>query len=606
MNAEVQAQLDRILSSSAFSGSDRHRQFLAYVVGQALKDDTSKLNEFVLGFEVFNRGEKFDPRIDSIVRVEARRLRERLKKYYDEEGRDDPIVISMRPRSFIPQFEKRVDASRTSMRADWRRWLSNHARAAVIAVGLICLLVLAAVLFPRMMRPPGPPETTSILILPFQTLSPASGQEYLGSAIADSIITGLGGSPGLRILSKGGQQGAADPAADYIVEGTIQVKEDLLKVSVKMTDTRAQSYIWAETRESTLEGLADLERAMTNAIAARVRVPLPPGGGDMVRRRRAASPEAYGAFLKGQYYWYQTDRASLEKSLELFTKVTTLDPEYAPGWAWLSLTYQLQVLGPEREAQLSLAKSRQAAAKAMQLDDQLAEAQAAAAGCASLDWNWEQAGKGFRRAIQLNPAWAQGHLMYAVWYLIPTGQAKEAMGEVLRAHELDPLTRITRIMLAEVLYLNGEYSRAIAESEDLYNPAAPDSPGNRVYFLALSFNGQGKRALAAVGSIPENDSSPTAGVVGYLQAKHGDRQVARAIQQRLLAGTGERPASPMAIAIVSVGLGDNDQAIAQLTKAVSQRSPGVVLLAVDPIFEPLRPDKRFTSLVQTIGALAAH
>lgn len=606
MNAEIQSELDRVLSSSAFSGSERHRQFLAYVVGEALKGDTSKLNEFVLGFEVFNRGETFDPRIDSIVRVEARRLRERLAKYYAEEGLGDPIVISLRPRSFAPQFEKRAALTRTNSEFSWRRWMSNHARLALIAAGLLSLAVASAVVLPRWMRAPGPPETVSILILPFETLSAASSQEYLGSAIADSIITGLSGSRGLRILSQGKQTDKADPVADYIVDGTVQVKNSLLRVSVKMTDTRAQSYIWAETREAPLDGLAELERALTNAIAARVRLPLPPGGGDIARRRRAASAEAYGTFLRGQYYWYQTDRTSLEKSLELFTRVTNLDPEYAPGWAWLSLTYQLQALGPQREGSLLLGKSRQAAAKAMQLDDQLAESNAAMAGCAALGWEWEQAGRGFRRAIQLNPAWAHGHLMYALWYLIPAGRTKEALGEVFRAHELDPSTRITRIMLAEALYLNHDYDRAIAESEDLYNPAALETPGNRAYFLALSLSGQGKRALDAVGTIPEKNASPMIELAGYLEAKHGDKKKARAIRERLLAGAGEWPASPMSIALVSVGLGDYDVAIDQLTKAVSQRAPGVVQLAVDPVFEPLRQDKRFAALIQTIGASTAH
>ncbi|HVX66633.1 MAG TPA: hypothetical protein VHA11_08530, partial [Bryobacteraceae bacterium] len=103
----IQEQLDRILSSTTFSGSERHRRFLRFVVEQALKGDTDKLNEFVLGFEVFNKSDSFDPRIDSIVRVEARRLRERLRKYYEEEGRNDPLVITLRPRSFAPQFEDR-------------------------------------------------------------------------------------------------------------------------------------------------------------------------------------------------------------------------------------------------------------------------------------------------------------------------------------------------------------------------------------------------------------------------------------------------------------------------------------------------------------------
>ncbi|HPT28121.1 MAG TPA: hypothetical protein PLZ95_17010 [Bryobacteraceae bacterium] len=607
MNADVQAQLDRILSSSAFSGSDRHRQFLSFVVNQALKGDTSKLNEFVLGFEVFNRGESFDPRIDSIVRVEARRLRERLKKYYDEEGRNDPIVITIRPRSFVPHFEQRVAPGGSPASPAWLDWLSKRKALVLPLAGVLCLAAVLAVLLPRIMRPPGPPQSASILILPFQTLSPASGQEYLGSALADSIITGLGASSGLRILSRGGQQNPSDgPAADYIVEGSVQVKGSQLLVSVKMTDTRAQSYIWAETREARLEHMDVLGSALTNAIAARIRLPLPPGGGDMVRRRRAASPEAYATFLKGQYYWYQTDRASLDKSLALFTEVTRLDPEYAPAWAWLSLSYQLQAFGPGRNGPSLLARSRQAAAKALQLDDQLAEAHAASASCASLDWNWDRAGNEFRRAVQLNPTWAQGHLMYALWYLIPTGQTKEALGEVFRARELDPLTRVTRIMLAEVLYLNREYEHAIDESEDLYNPATPESPGNRVYFLALSFAGQGKRALAALGSIQDQDGSPAAGVLGYLQAKHGDRRAAQAIQRRLVAQSAKFPPSAMSAAMVSTALGDRDEAFRQLTLAVSARAPGVIQVAVDPVFEPLRSDTRFTSLIQSIGLPVSH
>ncbi|HWB98396.1 MAG TPA: hypothetical protein VG672_16915, partial [Bryobacteraceae bacterium] len=202
---EIQKQLDRILSSAAFSGSERHRRFLGFVVNQALKGDTDKLNEFVLGFEVFNKNESFDPRIDSIVRVEARRLRDRLKKYYEDEGRNDPIVISLRPRSFVPEFQEPspAPAPAAARAGSLRAWLPSHKLAAIVMAAVLFGSAVTAVLLSLRWRRPSPPPSASILVLPFQNLAPAPGQEALGDAIADALITGLAGGPGLRVISRG-------------------------------------------------------------------------------------------------------------------------------------------------------------------------------------------------------------------------------------------------------------------------------------------------------------------------------------------------------------------------------------------------------------------
>jgi adenylate cyclase len=199
----IQEQLDRILSSATFSGSDRHRRFLRFVVDQALKGDADKLNEFVLGFEVFNKSDSFDPRIDSIVRVEARRLRERLKKYYQDEGRRDPIIVTLRPRSFVPGFQEAVDRE-APLRVRLAQWIPSHKTVVVAVVALLCGAIATAVFLPmRWKGPPPPPQTVSIIVLPFQNLSPGTDQEFLGDAVTDSIITGLAGIPGLRLISRG-------------------------------------------------------------------------------------------------------------------------------------------------------------------------------------------------------------------------------------------------------------------------------------------------------------------------------------------------------------------------------------------------------------------
>lgn len=614
----IREQLDRILSSTTFSGSERHRQFLRFVVEQSLKGDTDKLNEFVLGFEVFNKSDSFDPRIDSIVRVEARRLRERLRKYYQEEGAHDSIVITLRPRSFVPDFAE-PSAAEVTTRSTRRAWLASHKTAAVAVAALLCGAVATALLLPLRWKRPPIPTTTSIVVLPFQTLSAAAEQEVLGDAIADTIITGLAGIPGLRVISRGSgiqfkesgrspAQLATDLRIDYIVEGTVQVKDGHARVSAKLTDTRSQSYVWAETRETEITALAELERGLTEAIASRVRLPLPPGGGDWVRRRRAATFESYGAFLKGQYYWYQADSASAEKSIALFEEATRGDPKYAPAWAWLSQGYMVQILRDDGRDAALIAKGRQAATTALALDDQLAEADAAVGSYAALDWNWSEAERYFRRAIQLDPGWAQGHLMYALMYLLPHRQLPEAVREVLRAHELDPVTRTTRLMLEEVFYFNREYSRAIAESEDPLKPRTAPSPGDRVYFLSLSLSGQGKRALAELSAAvpPGQDTSPASGVLGYLLAKHGDRRQALALRQRLAQQSTRTYVSPLSLALISVGLDDKDEAFRQLLTAVARRVPASCQITVDPVFDPLRSDPRYAEVVRGMGLKAAE
>ncbi len=617
---EIQKQLDRILSSAAFSGSERHRRFLGFVVNQALKGDTDKLNEFVLGFEVFNKNESFDPRIDSIVRVEARRLRDRLKKYYEDEGRNDPIVISLRPRSFVPEFQEPspAPAPAAARAGSLRAWLPSHKLAAIVMAAVLFGSAVTAVLLSLRWRRPSPPPAASILVLPFQNLAPAPGQEALGDAIADALITGLAGGPGLRVISRGSgiqfkESGrppfpfATDLHVDYIVEGTIQADAVRARISAKMTDVHTQSYVWASTRETKLSELPELEREMTTAISSRIRIPLPPDAGERVVRRRPANWQAYAAFLKGQYYWYQQEPGNIEKSIALFEQAARDDPNYAPAWAWLAQGYYLLALFQDGRDAAIVAKGSEATRKALALDDTLAEAHAAAGTNAALEWDWNTAGLEFRRAIELNPDWAQGHLLYSMMYLVPAGRMSAAVGEMFRARELDPLTRITRAMLAEVLYFNREYTRAIAESEDLRKPSTP-SPDDRRYFLSLSLSGQTSRALTEMRRTisAEDDRSPAVAVLGYLFARNGDLKQAAAIRSRLLKNSTAGRVSPLSIALVSVGLGDKDEAFRQLRLAVAHRIPALPQAIADPALDPLRSDPRYTEILRGVGLKSSN
>ena len=190
--------------------------------------------------------------------------------------------------------------------------------------------------------------------------------------------------------------------------------------------------------------------------------------------------------------------------------------------------------------------------------------------------------------------------MYSLLCLLPTGQLRQALGETLHAHELDPLTRTTRAILAETLYYNRDYARAIAESADLRSQPAGPSPGDRAYFLSLSLSGQGRRALSearlSMGAAPEN--SPGAALLGYLEARHGDRARAQAILERLLRKSKSSYTTPLAAALLAAGLSDEETTLAQLRLAVETHIPMACQIGVDPVFDPLHDDTRFKELVR--------
>lgn len=615
---KVQTEVAGILASATFSASERHRRFLRFVVDQALKGETDKLNEFVLGFEVFDKNATFDPRIDSIVRVEARRLRERLKKYYLDEGSNDSIIITLRPRSFVPEFGEPA-AGKPSSQARLRAWFPSHKLATIATGALVLSGIAGAVLLSLRDRRPPPPQTSSILVLPFQNLTPVPEQEMLGDSIADSIITELASMPGLRVISRGSavqfkdsgrspSEFAADLQVDYVVDGTVQIRHGLALISAKLTDTHSRSYVWAQTQETDLAKLPDFERELSRSIVSRIHIPLPPAGEGHVTRKRAATWEAYSAFLKGQYFLYQWDRGGAEKSVALFEESVSRDPKYAPAWAWLSQAYLLLIRRDDGQDAATIAKGRQAATNALALDDQLAEAHAAVGSYAALDWDWSNAARELRRAVELDPNWAHGHLMYAGMYLIPMGRIQEATREILHAHELDPLTQFTRLSLAEVFYLNRDYTRAITEYEDLRKPASSSNPPDGMYFLALSFLGKDKRAITEMSesALPGGDANPSWGVLGYLLAKSGDRPKAQSILNELLKISQQKYVPPIPIAILSVGLGNKDEAFRQLRVAVTRHVPSIIEIAVDPVFDPLRSDPRYDAILRDIGLKTAN
>ena len=250
-----------------------------------------------------------------------------------------------------------------------------------------------------------------------------------------------------------------------------------------------------------------------------------------------------------------------------------------------------------------LAKGRPAVSKAMELGPQLAESQAAAGVYAAAMWDWKRAGESFERSIQRNPTWATGRALYAIRFLAPTGQTMEAVRQMFRARELDPVTEVIRTMLAEVLYYNRDYDRAMSEGEDLFRAGASDSPIGRIYLLSLCLSGKPGEALRRMkdsGTAGEEDFR-SLGVRGYLLAHDGQAAEARSVRRKLLMQSNSDAGRFLLAALVSVGLGENDSALGFLDKLQASRSYLLVFTVVDPAFAPLRSVSGYQALLRSMN-----
>jgi TolB-like protein len=266
---EIRCQLDRILASEPFVNSDRLSRFLRYVVERTLAGEGDRLKEYVIGTEVFERGEQYDPRVDSIVRVEAGRLRAKLDEYYNGHGSTDPVVIRMRRGGYTPAFESRaVSAVKPA-----RRMLPvAGAAAALLLAGIAAwgTLFWAAAARPT-------PEVT-IAVLPFASYSTDTAVPVLAARITDGVTSELARLGTLGVISHtsarrfGARQSLREVArslnADVVMEGSIEAEGDRLRVTARLVDASTDRKFWVEEFAGTIHNVPELQRRIAAAAGA--------------------------------------------------------------------------------------------------------------------------------------------------------------------------------------------------------------------------------------------------------------------------------------------------------------------------------------------------
>lgn len=457
-----------------------------------------------------------------------------------------------------------------------------------------------------------PPPITSIAVLPFENLSAGDDPGFVAEGVTDALINNLAQIGALKVISrtsvmtyKGSPRAlpeiAKELAVDAIVEGSVRRVSDRVRVNVQLVHAATDRPVWAQTYERNASDILGMERDIARAIAIAVRASLTPREHAQLATGRTVDPMAHEAYLKGRHFWNERSYEGLSKAVKFFQEAIDRDPTYAAPYAGLADCY---VLGPGLRIPVKEAYeiARTAANKALELDPDLAEAHSALGLVETFyDWDMAAARESFTRAIDLNPGYATAHQMFAE-YLAINGQLDEAMTEIRRARELDPLSLIIRRDVGRIHYFARRYDEAITELlktlevDPSFNPAQ--------FLLAFSYELTGRHREAVAGFEKMVSSSGGRALftaaLGYSHGIAGDHlEATKAVAQLTAPGNRRPPAYD--VALVYLGIGDADRTFEWLERAVEERSYRIIYVGIEPIFDPVRHDPRFAELLERAG-----
>jgi eukaryotic-like serine/threonine-protein kinase len=486
------------------------------------------------------------------------------------------------------------------------------------------LLVLAAVLLgfnvggwrDRLLgREAAPPHIRSLAVLPLTNLSGDPEQEYFADGMTEQLTTDLGQIGALRVISRTSAMHykktsktmpeiARELHVDAVVEGSVERSGDRVRITAQLIEAPTDRHLWARSFDRDLGSVLTLQDEVARAIAEEIRIKLSSQEQNQLAHARAVIPEAHELYLRGRYEWNKRTEESLTKSIEYFNRAIEKDPSFALAYAGLADSYFLisdYTVVPISE---SRPKSSAAALKALQLDDTLVEAHATIAGLKVYQNDWRGAEQEFKRAMELNPGYANLHYFYAFLYLAPMGRLEEAITEMKIALSLDPLSLVINANFGRVLYWARRYDQALQqldktiEMEPNYMPAhyykieVYEQLGmyNDAIEEAPHLPAPGRWARAADGRALR-EAFTGAGSRGYWQ-----------MQANLANKRGKSAANfPGDVAGVYAMLGEKDEAFAWLERAYEEGHDAVHNLKVEPQFDSIRSDPRCQDLLRRVG-----
>jgi TolB-like protein/DNA-binding winged helix-turn-helix (wHTH) protein/Tfp pilus assembly protein PilF len=491
-----------------------------------------------------------------------------------------------------------------------RLWLT---RGVIVALAFVLgLAILSVLLFHS--RAPAPAGVRSIAVLPLENLSGDASQNYFADGMTDELITDLAQISALRVISRTSvmvYKGARKPLpqiarelnVDAVVEGTVLRSGGQVRITAQLIEAATDRHLWSQSYAGELRDTLALQNRVASAIADQIRINLTPQEQAALKNAKVVNPQAYESYLKGRYFWNKRTGDGLKVALAYFKQAIEEDPSYAQAYSGLADTYAL--LGDWQYAVMTpkeaFPKAKAAAIKALELDRTLGEAHNSLAFVLDgFDWDLDAGGKEFQRAIELNPGYATAHHWYA-WHLSLLGRFNEALVEMRKAENLDPLSLIINADLAELLVLAHSYDESIRQSRKTiemdpnfalaHNQLAQAYLQKHMYDEAIA---ELQKAVQLSGDSPTFMANLARAYVAS-----GKRSEAIKLLDDLKKRSNTGYSNASEIAMIYASLGDTDQAMNWLEKGFEERfNPGVLLR---PGFDPLRSEPRFQNLVHRVG-----
>jgi TolB-like protein/Tfp pilus assembly protein PilF len=618
--AVVLEVLDRIVASPSFGKAERPGRLLRFLVEKAIREESSQLKESVIGVEFFGRPADWDPRLDSIVRQEASRLRKRLARYYDAEGANAAVRIDLPVGSYMPSFvyfpESPESPEATAPRegqplvetrvipplANRKRWF--------VAVAILCAAAagLAVARHWHSTSPLEPGTPNSIAVLPFLNVSPDPSNQYFADGLTDEITDQLARNKSLRVVARSSASQFKAKAGDIgevgrklnvqnIVEGSVERAGDRIRIIAHLERASDGFYLWSNTYERQTSDLFAAQSELAAAIAGNLKA----ASGLPGPVKHTPKAEAFDWTMKGRYESHQGTPQALARAEADFLRATEIDPQYAAAYAALAALKFSQApvrvgvrTGTERQ------QCEQFARKALQLDPELSGPRVTLAYLAmQYDWDWIEAEKELRLALSANPD-ASVDTAFAM-YLIFRGRFAEADPYLRRAQDLDPFGVATLNNIANARYMEGRLTERydIARKLMLISPdmlaaqlgsAAADAAEGHTDEAWSKFQKLKERAPAAA-------NMAEAWVRSSLGQREQSLRLIRPYEDQY--PTAGIPAE--GFALVYAHLGDEPNTVKWLHRSIDAREWQALNLAINPAFHAMENSSAFLAMKGRMG-----
>ncbi len=576
------AELDRLLQSALFLQSGRLGRFLRFAIENALAGNTDHLKEYVIGTEVYDRKPPYHPSQDSIVRTEARRLRAKLKEYYESEGRQNPVFIYFRPGTYVPLFRRNESLAGVSSNGP-----SPESELLVKGVGV------------------------AVAVLPFVDLSNRPLSSLCARGVTEELIDSLTHTDGIRVIARPSPPQLVEAPHDIpslsqkfglstVIEGTVREDYNRLRITARVlgSDGFQMSSHRFDT-EASAEVLAQVQGQIATAFASRARPEL-----SLVRRRKAA-PSAltlavYPLVMHAEMLLDEGASSDLPAALMKFQEARELAPAFARPYCGISHCNTEMALRGASPSSTLVSIAKEAALRAIELDAEMIESYSCLGSAQALDWDWENAEKSFLHGLGLG-FHVSASRRYGL-FLAALRRYDEASYHLDAAQRIDPFSNRQKVARTKFLHLKGRFEDGLRQLSEplIYGPL----PVEARFLLALmaAHKGNKDQAKQLIESTrPASGAElPMMAGIAEVMALIGETEQANQIARGFKLLSLDAAISRFRQALLSLALGDSESALSFLALAVEEREAELVWIGVEPRFDSIRQTTAFQELVDKV------